>query len=143
MPVLIVNQHFKSTPITPEVLIATIERNRDRIRNISGMLLTVCGLLVSASTGFTLFITDKKVGSSITIASFGIGALCFLSAAVLSVIASFLRTSYTISSQEQFLTDLLRVFHVELRLARLSLAALLAGLLSFTIAIVVFFWGRL
>jgi|SRR5208337_94342 len=135
MAVRIVNKQFDSSLVSQDTLVSTVEKNRDRIRTFGGMLLTLCGVLISASTAFTLFLVDKKLGSHKTILFFGAAALCFVVTALLTVLSSFLRTNYAVSSQEQFLTDLLTVYTSELLFMRCALIALIFGLLSMLTAI--------
>jgi hypothetical protein len=135
MAVRLVRKQFDPSLVSQDTLVSTVEKNRDRIRTFGGMLLTLCGMLISASMAFILFLVDKKLGSHKTIVLFGAATLCFVVTALLTVLSSILRTNYAISTREQFLTDLLNVYTSELLFMRCALIALISGLLSMLMAV--------
>lgn len=85
MVVRVINNSIQATPLKSEFLISTVEKNRDRIRNISSMILTICGFLVSASTALVVFMSDKRTELKLTVIAL-MGATVFL--VVASVLSS-------------------------------------------------------
>jgi len=140
MAIKILSSDLKSTPVTAEFLISATEKNRDRIRSISSMILTACGILISASVAIIVFITDKRPEMRFIVYFLVGGAFCFASSATLSVASSFLRVSYVITTMEQFVNDILTIYHSELRILRISLVVFLSGLLLVAVAVII---GRL
>jgi hypothetical protein len=124
--------------VSRELLAQTIETNRDRVRTSADMLLTLSGIVLSASFGFLLYVMEKRVANPATLASLLAAILCFLMASYFAIETSFLRGPHAISSESQFVADLLAVFNRELghlragtRWAFLGLSALTVGVLAF------------
>ena len=141
MPVEITDHEF-ATPenVEPDVVLQTVEKNRDRVRTTAGMLLTLSGMLISFSTALLLFVTDKSPTEHRTIAAFASAVAAFVVAAVLAISATFLRTKYPVSDKTNFITDLLRLYEAELQLLRLAsivsiigLVFIVAGAVSFVV----------
>jgi hypothetical protein len=128
MTIRILSHVSKDEPVKTDLIITTVEKNRDRIRATSGMVITTSGILISACLGIILFTTDKKLITETMAWAFGAALGCFLCASVLAVLSSVLRTEYGVSSEAQFVSDLLKIFGSELRLSRLALGSLLLGL---------------
>jgi hypothetical protein len=112
-----------------ELLVTTIEKNRDRARTTSGMLLTLAGILTSFSAGLILFLVEKVKPGRSTILLFALAVIAFVISAIVAIAASFLRVRHTIVDKPQFLIDLLHLYEAELRLIRLASAATVIGLL--------------
>jgi hypothetical protein len=130
MPVQITSHDFSAQEmVETDVVLGTVEKNRDRIRTTAGMLLTLSGMLISFSAAFLLFVTDKAPNEHSTIAAFASAVVAFVAAAVLAISATFLRTKYSISDKTKFVTDLLRLYNSELRLLRLASLVSIIGLL--------------
>ena len=64
-------------PCSIETILATVEKNRDRVRSIGAMVLSLCGILISASDALILFMTDKRLGSHRLRLALGTSVLCF------------------------------------------------------------------
>lgn len=130
MPVQITNHDFSTQePVETELVLQTVEKNRDRVRTTASMLLTLSGMLISFSAAFVLFVTDKAPNEQSTIALFASAVAAFVAAAVLAISATFLRTKYSISDMGKFVTDLLRLYNTELRLLRFASIVSIIGLL--------------
>ena len=143
MPVKITGHQTQDQLVTDDVLINTIERNRDRVRTTASMVLTVSGIMISASVAFVLFTNDKKIGNALLSASFIVTATLFVVAAAASLFSTLLRTKVSMTSQSQFVLDLLGQYNRELRLLRIAIVPLLLGFLFMVIAVVLFsteFW---
>ena len=137
MPIRFLAEHSEERPVSLDLLVQTIERNRDRLRTTGTMFLTLSGLLLSTCLAVTLYLLEKQRGGKIALLVTGLASLCLLASACLSISATFLRSRYAITSEAQFATDLLRLFNAELRLARLAFSSLLAGLCVLTLGIVI------
>ena len=137
MPVKILRHDFAQLPpVELDLIVETIEKNRDRIRTSCGMLLTFAGILISFGTASLLFVAGRlKLERSILV--FFAGALIgFVLVAVLAIASSFLRTRYAVSDKPQFVTDLLRLYDSELQLLRLSAGTMIVSLLLLTVGAV-------
>jgi hypothetical protein len=128
MAVKIVKSEFDSSPVPFETILDTVEKNRDRVRSIGAMVLTLCGILISASNALILFMTDKRLGSHRLRLALGTSVLCFGASAVLAVISCFLRREFPITNRSKFLLDMLAIYRSELFLLRLTLLFLVGGL---------------
>ena len=130
MPVQIVDHSFANQdPVDFDVIVATVEKNRDRVRTVAGMLLSLAGVLMSFSSGFVLFVSDKAPREYRTIGLFVATVLFFLISAVLAISSSFLRSKYAVADKAQFTTDLLQLYSSELRLLRIASVTTTIGLL--------------
>jgi hypothetical protein len=136
----ILHQSTQDEEVDTALLVETLERNRDRIRTVANMSLTVSGIMVSACVALLLFCADKNVGLSTLPVAFCMACVLFFVAACLSLYSAMLRTQYVVSSKAQFVEDLLTVFYSELRLLRASLIPLFLGLLTITAGTIVFFF---
>jgi hypothetical protein len=130
MPVKIVGHEFaEREQVGFDAITATIEKNRDRVRTVAGMLLSLSGILISFSAGFVIFVADKATKDHRTIAIFIGAVLAFLVSAALAISSSFLRSEYAISDRAQFTTDLLALYNSELRLLRIGCLVVILGML--------------
>ena len=130
MAVEITNHEFSAgDQVEIDLILQTVEKNRDRVRTTASMLLTLSGTLISFSTAFLLFVTDKARNEHSTIAVFASAVAAFVATAVLAISATFLRTPYSISDKTKFVTDLLQLYHRELRLLRIASLVSIIGLM--------------
>lgn len=138
MAIKIVNYESQDKPVEKQLIIDTVERNRDRIRTVANMALTVSGIMISTSVAVIIFSVDKQVGGNALPVAFGFAALFFFFAACVSIYSSLLRTKYTISSETKFVTDLIRLYYSELRLLRLCFLPLALGFFMIIGSIILF-----
>jgi Na+/melibiose symporter-like transporter len=130
MPVTITRHEFSpGEEVSFDLLVNTVEKNRDRIRTTSGMLLTLAGILTSFCAGLVLFLVDKVHAGRATVLLFGLAIVVFVVSAIVAIVASFLNTKHAIVDKTQFLTDLLHLYNAELRLLRIASVTLIFGLL--------------
>lgn len=143
MPVRIVRQESQSSPVEIELVISTIETNRERVRTIGNMMITATGILTPVCLAFLLFFIDKGFLNVDAILLILCAVSLFLVALCLSIVSSFLRNKYLIVDEAQFVESLLTLLNTELRIARWSFATLVLGLLSMiagVLAFVVRYW---
>lgn len=138
MAIKIIKDSTKQVNVSNDLIIRTIETNRDRVRTSANMILSLSGIVLSASMAFLLFIIEKKVADWLTILSFGFASLCFLVAAYNSIHSSFLRKTFTISEEAQFITDLLYLLNQEISLLKRATFSILTGMLVLSIGVVIF-----
>jgi len=144
MTVRIIREESQEESVALDLVINTLEKNRDRIRTIGGMLLTISGLLISTCLGFLLFTVDRKLFDKTVAGCFLAAMVIFLTSSCLSILASFLRTNYSISTKGQFVTDLLSLYYSELGFSRWSFLLLVIGLSAMIIGGLIFVirhWG--
>lgn len=138
MVIRILRHESRDEPVDIQLIVDTIERNRDRLRTIANMSLTVSGIMISACIAFVLFAVDKKTGGVFLPVAFSVGAVFFFIAACVGIYSSLLRRKYSISTKAQFVEDLLSLYYSELKLLRACFISLLLGLLSVTGSLVLF-----
>lgn len=117
-----------------DLIASTIERNRDRVRTISGMLLSLAAILIPSCTAFVLFVAQNAKSQRFTLTLFVLSVVSFLLSAVLAILSSFLRTEYAIIDKPRFVADLLQVYNSELRLLRIASVIVILGLSFLTAA---------
>lgn len=139
MAVTILRHFSQDALVDSQLLIDTIERNRDRLREIANMVLTVSGIMVSACTAFLVFAADKGVGGWWLGALFCAASLLFFVAACLGLSSAMLRTKYAITSRARFVDDLLALYYSELHRVRASLIPVFVGFLAVTIGTMLLF----
>ncbi len=127
MAIRILKYKSRDESVSTDLIIDTVERNRDRIRTIANMSLTLSGIMISASTAFVLFAVEKKIGGIVLPLALAAAGACFFLSATISVYSSLLRTKYGISSEAQFVEDLLSLYYSELRLLRVCFFPLILG----------------
>src|SRR5436309_2290809 len=118
MPVKMLRYESQSEPVKLELLVNTIEMNRDRVRTIGNMLVTTAGILIPACLAFLLFFVDKGYIDTDIAALLAVAILLFLISSCLSIASSFLRNRYVIADEAQFVEDLLTNLNRELRFSR-------------------------
>ncbi len=138
MPIKILRHGSSEEAVGMELMIDTIEKNRDRIREVANMSLTVSGIMVSASIAIVLFCADKHIGGKYLSLSLCVASVFFFTSACLSLYSSLLRKKYAISSKAQFVEDLLSLYYSELRFMRASLVPLFLGFFTMTVSVIVF-----
>ena len=136
MPVIGVADEIpgKSDFVTPQLVIDTIERNRERIRTVSNMILTMVGLLLSVSFAVVPFAYDKVRNASrqatIVIGiAYSLTVLALLLSAYQSIFASLLRREYSITTVIKFIDDLMELYYTELLHLRVAFGLLVAAIL--------------
>jgi len=138
----IIKEVSEDSHVEFDTIIQIIETNRDRVRTIGNMILTVSGIVLSATFGILLFIFDKgglgRMKVTILVVLFGGAVLTNLLSVYLSIASSFLRTTYSLTTKVNLVTDLMALLNSELRLVRLSFLFLIAGLLLITTGTVAF-----
>lgn len=143
MAVRITQQQFSPrAQVDLELVLATVEKNRDRIRTTGGMLMTFSGILTSSSIALTLFLVEKMGAGRMSVALFSASVFGFLSCAVLAIVSSFLRGVYPISDRTQFVSDVLHLYNSELRLLRLCSLMAIVGLLFLAAGTITFAVNR-
>jgi len=122
-----------------EVVRESIERSRDRLRVLANMVLTTSGLLLSACFAFLVLLLDKFASSGVGTVlriTFVLSALCFLLAAVFSIVSSLLHARFTILTELKFIDDLLKLIQREVRLFTVAFFFMLVGLVGVFFSIV-------
>lgn len=117
-----------------------IERNRDRVRTTGNMLLTVSGIIMSATVGVTLFMLKQDLmllERMLVLTMFPLATVCGASSIYFGVAASLLRAPFAVTTELEMLSAMMRLFDAELRkvtlafrLLTLSLAAIVVGMLA-------------
>jgi hypothetical protein len=136
MAIRIVRHLSRDEPVSNQALIEMIERNRDRLREIANMGLTVSSLMISTCFALLLYAADKSLGGRSLALTLCGAALCFFSSAFVGIFASLLRRNYAVSSEAQFIEDLLSLFRSELHLLRLSFLPACIGFILLAIGII-------
>jgi len=141
----IIDEKLQKTSLADvRLIIETLERNRDRIRTLVNMIISTAGFLFSANLAFILLVIDKLVTvSQFAIILFFLALLLLLTTLVTSILASFLKQKYTITSDLKFVDDLLSIYYRELRLMRLSFVFLICGLSILFLVIVIIVNSRI
>lgn len=137
MVIRIIGDYSEDPQVPIDTLIRTIETNRDRCRASANMLLTLAGVVLAASFAYLAFLFEKQPDMTPASVLFTVAAICFLVSAFSSVYSSFLNTEVPIAGQSQFVVDLLRMLHREVRFLRIAGATIVLGLVLLTSGIVV------
>lgn len=138
MAIRILRHESRDKAVEFALIVDTLERNRERIRTIANMVLTLSGIMISACVALIVFAADKDLATPVLKWSLALASVSFLPASWFSLLASFLRTKYTISGEAQFVTDMLALYYSELRFLRVAIIFLLLRLLITTMGIVAF-----
>jgi hypothetical protein len=138
MPIKILREESYSQPVKVDLLISTIETNRDRVRTIGNMLITASGILIPACLSFIIFFVDKGYSDTKVLILLAIAILLFLISSCLSIISSFLRKSYTILDEVQFIEDLIENLNKEIKISLIAFLFLIVGMIIMVIAVFVF-----
>jgi len=138
MPIKIVSQHFQSKQVEADLIVSTIENNRERVRTIGNMMITTSGILIPANLAFLLYFVDKRVSDFAVILPLLGGVILLLFSSFFSVFSSLLRQKIQVSDMLNFVESLLRLYNSELRFSYLSFALLLLGVIAMIAGILVF-----
>jgi len=146
MPIRVVKEVHEDEDVDFHTIIQIIETNRDRVRTIGNMILTVCGIILSATFAFLLFLFDKGTidlkERVMMVLPFGGAIFTNLLSIYFGIASSFLKTRYAVSTKINMITDLLTLFYSELRLVRISFIFLILGLLLITVGTFIFVFAR-
>lgn len=146
MPIRVVKETSQDETVGFETLVTIIETNRDRVRTMGNMILTVSGIILSATFAILLFIFDKGGMSQtflvIAVVLFGGSILLNLVSIYFSIASSLLKTRYSITTKVNVVTDLMALFHSELQLVRVSFIFVLIALLFITFGTAAFVYAR-
>jgi hypothetical protein len=123
--------------VDTELIIRTIEKSRDRLRTTAGMIMTLSGMSVSAALAITIFLLKQQSASFTTLVLVGLAAVSLFAGSLLAVESSFFRQEYAITTQSQFVADLLKLLGREMRFLRLASASTLLGLALIAAAVLV------
>ena len=63
MTIKILREVSEEKPVDFALVIETLERNRERIRTIANMVLTLSGIMISACVALIMFTTEKYVNT--------------------------------------------------------------------------------
>ena len=139
---IISEQKSASQQISFDEIYQVIERNRDRVRALSGMIASTSGLFISVSFGVILFIVGNKEKFAghvyYLIWLILIGLFLLLMASCLAIFSGVFRRSYSIIDQKKFLDDLLQLYFSEHMFLRFALICFFVGLLEIFASIVWF-----
>jgi hypothetical protein len=138
MPIKIVSQQFQNEVVKVELIVSTIENNRERIRTIGNMMITTSGILIPASLAFLLFFIDKRVTDFAVLLPLLIGIVFLLTSSFLSILSSLLRRKIYVSDMLNFVESLLRLYNSELRLSYFSFIFLILGIIAMTVSVLLF-----
>jgi hypothetical protein len=142
VPVRIVRHESHTEPVKTEILISTIETNRDRIRTLGNMLISMSAILIPACLAFLLFLADKNL-IGVKVAIFLVAAiLSLLISSCLSILSSYFRSKFAIRDEVHFVEDLLKLLNSELRMSYFSFAFLLLGMVSMILGVLIFVIGH-
>lgn len=137
MPTNIIRHIPEDSKVEAELLMQEVERNRARIRTISGMLLAFCAILSAVCIAFSLYAADDLEDQ--ILASFSAGAaVVFAASAAVATFLRFLRKKGSESTEGKFVSDLLELLSTELRLMRMAVAAMISGLFLISLGISLF-----
>jgi hypothetical protein len=92
------------------------------------MIMSLSGMCLSASLAIVIFVLREQVATTSSVSLIIVAAVSFLLAALFSIEASFFRNEYAITTQSQFISDLLKLLDREAYLVRKASIATLVGL---------------
>ena len=139
MAVRIVKRELKDQNVEFSIILQIIERNRDRVRATGNMVLTVSGIIVSATVGITLFTLNQNLpdlAKVIVRVVFPIAIILSVTSIYFGVAASLLRVSYSVTTQLAILSSLMRLFESELRKVTLAFRLLMLSLATIVLGII-------
>jgi len=130
MTIRVLSHKTQPKMVEPALIVDTVERNRDRNRTVGNMVLTMAGILISMTIVLIVFSADKKINDIRLATAFFISVFAYVLTGMIGIASCFLRTKRTITTEAQFISDLLSLFLTELRLLRLSCTFLALGMLG-------------
>lgn len=126
--------------VTHDDLLALVQGNRDRIRDLSNQILTVCGFVLSAALVVLFFILQDKTYSvplSVPVLLFSsVGSL--IGSLVLAVYACLLPNPIAVGTRVELLDALAIIYRREHRRALLGVVLLVAAIGQFCVGLIVF-----
>jgi hypothetical protein len=139
MPVRIVAQKFaEDEPVKVDLVISTIETNRERVRTIGNMMITTSGILIPATLAFLLYFVDKGFVDLAVLLPLIAGVVLFLASIFMSIFSSMLRRRITISGMADFVQDLNKLYNSELKTSYVSFAFLITGIVAMIVGVLAF-----
>lgn len=129
-----------SEPVTIEATLEVLENNRTRIRDLGNMVLTVCGILLSASFVVLFFVLQNRSSNvliAVPVILFAATASLILST-LFSVLSSMLPSPTAVRTKFELIDVLARIYHREHRRVILAVIFLILGIVLFVAALVVF-----
>lgn len=136
MAIRIIGQQTNVKAVDANLLVNTIEKNRDRVRTLANMVLSSSSVLISASLAFLLYLGNNKILDRTSAITIIVCLAVLLSASVSSIGAGLMRTKYVISDQGQFVESLLKLLSSELKVTYAAIGLLLCGAVTLVSAIV-------
>ncbi len=135
------NENFVST----ERILTIIENNRVRIRTLAGMVLTVCGLLLSTSFIVLFFVlADTRFNISWVVPMLIFGSSASLTVSIVySVLSAYPHTPSGVVTNIELIDFLTTAYNREYRRATISVVFLLVSILLFMAALGLFGLGLL
>ena len=129
-------------PASLHDILRAIDGNRSRIRTLAGMILSVCGMLLSASFVILFFILKEHLSIYPFVPALLFGtAVLLLEAAMLSVLSALPPRPVKIYGKLDLVDALMNLYQREYRRAVSSAVCLFLGLASFVFALGIFAWA--
>lgn len=127
-----------ASAVTPADLLSVIEQNRVRLRTLSGMVLNVCGMLLSAAFVILFFLLkDAREAASVSVIGPLAAALgCLIAAVVFSILAGFVPAPVAVTTRVQLLDILATRCRREHRCAKIAVSLLFAAMILVAVALV-------
>lgn len=126
--------------VSIEQMLDVIEKNRTRVRNLAGLIVSVSGMLLSA-TLVALSFALKDVRSHVPpflLLGFLSVPVCLAGACVLAVLAALVPPPSALSRRTQMVDVLASRMHAEYRRVRTATFLLLTGIVLFTTLLLLF-----
>ncbi len=123
-----------------EDIVSLLQSNRDRIRNLNNMVLTICGLLLSASfvvIFFAIQSTNFNVSILVPILFFGSVGGQILSM-LYSIFASIMPRPSAVRTKFELIDTLTSIYHREYRRSIVSVIFLVLAIIAFAAGLIVF-----
>lgn len=126
--------------LTSEDLIRIIESNRTRLRSLSGMIVTICGILLSTSFVTLFFILKENLNSTPRIVPILIlfSFLTLMSSIIFSLLSSLLPTPSSSTSKFELVDVSSRIYYREYRRSIVAITLLLVSIVLLTASMSVF-----
>jgi len=129
-------------PASLDDILRAIDGNRSRIRTLAGTILSVCGMLLSASFVILFFILKEHLSMYPFVPALLFGtAVLLLVAAMLSVLSALPPRPVKIYGKLDLVDALMNLYQHEYRRAVSSAVCLFLGLASFVFALGIFAWA--
>jgi hypothetical protein len=136
----IIGTESNQEPVTHDDLLILVQGNRDRIRDLSNQVLTVCGLVLSAALVVLFFIfQDRRLGIPVVVPILlfcSIGSL--IGSLMLAIYACLLPHAIAVGTRAELLDALVVIYHREHRRVILGAGLLVAAIAQFCVGLAVF-----